>query len=73
LAGQSPWGWRVTPDEFERDDHEERVAAVVRHMTANRRKIREIVSFLAGLAVVGRRGTPIGATRVFEIIHGARV
>lgn len=46
--------------------------AVVRHMRANGHKLREIVSLLADLGVVGRRGTPIGVTRVFEMIHGGR-
>jgi hypothetical protein len=72
-AGQSPWGWRIAANgDLERDEEEERVVAVVRHMRANGHKIREIVSFLADLGVVGRRGKPIGTTRVFEMIHGGR-
>jgi hypothetical protein len=35
-------------------------------------KLRQIVEALKELGVVGRTGKPIGTTRVFEIIHGAR-
>jgi hypothetical protein len=35
-------------------------------------KLRQIVDSLRELGVVGRTGKPIGTTRVFEIIHGAR-
>jgi hypothetical protein len=34
--------------------------------------LRQIVDSLRELGVVGRTGKPIGTTRVFEIIHGAR-
>ncbi len=72
-AGQSPWGRRVGPSgDFVPDEEEERVVAVVRHMRMNGYKLREIVAFLADLGVVGRRGKPIGMTRVFEMIHGGR-
>jgi hypothetical protein len=72
-AGQSAWGWRATSDgTFERDEYEENVVAVVRHMRQNGHTIRQIVEFLHGLGVVSRRGTPIGMTRVFEMIHGAK-
>jgi hypothetical protein len=41
-------------------------------MRQNGHTIRQIVDFLHGLGVVSRRGTPIGMTRVFEMIHGAK-
>jgi hypothetical protein len=41
-------------------------------MRQNGHTIRQIVEFLRGLGVVSRRGTPIGMTRVFEMIHGAK-
>lgn len=73
LAGRSRWGTRVADDgSIERDDYEESVVAVTRHMRANGYKIREIVAFLREMGVVSRRGTPICATRVFEMIHGGR-
>ncbi len=72
-AGHSPWGWRVSADDgVEPDEYEENVVAVVRHMRTSGYKIREIVKFLRELGIVNRRGTPIGMTRVFEMIHGGR-
>jgi hypothetical protein len=73
LAGQVGWGWRVTADgDVQRDEYEEQVVCVARHMRSTGYTIREIVDFLRELGVVGRRGTPIGTTRVFEMIHGGR-
>jgi hypothetical protein len=73
LAGQLAWGWRVSPEgQVERDEHEERIAAVARHMRASGATLREIVEFFQKDGVVGRRGTPIGMTRVFEMIHRGR-
>ncbi len=73
LAGQVGWGWRVSSEgAIERDEYEERVVMVARHMRGSGYTIREIVDFLQGLGVVGRRGTPICGTRVFEMIHGGR-
>lgn len=73
LAGQLAWGWRVSPEgRVERDEKEERIAAVARHMRASGATLRQIVEFLQQDGVVGRRGTPIGMTRVFEMIHGGR-
>lgn len=72
-SGQVGWGWRVTDEGVvERDEYEERVVMVARHMRASGYALREIAEFLQGLGVVGRRGTPIGVTRVFEMIHGGR-
>jgi hypothetical protein len=72
-AGQCAWGFRVASDgQITRDEREERVAAVARHMHANGRTLREIVDLLRECGVVSRRGTPLGMTRVFEIIHGGR-
>ena len=72
-AGQVGWGLRVTVDgAVERDESEENVVAVARHMRMTGFTIREIVEFLRDAGVVGRRGTPIGTTRVFEMIHGGR-
>jgi hypothetical protein len=56
----------------ERDEHEERIVAVARHMRKSGATLREIVEFLRREGIVGRRGTPIGTTRVFEMIHGGR-
>jgi hypothetical protein len=73
LAGQVGWGWRVGGDgTVQRNEYEEQVVVVARHMRASGYTIREIVDFLRELGVVGRRGTPIGTTRVFEMIHGGR-
>ena len=73
LAGQVGWGWCVGGDgAIQRNEHEEQVVVVARHMRASGYTIREIVDFLRELGVVGRRGTPIGTTRVFEMIHGGR-
>ena len=55
------------------DEHEERVVAVARHMRAAGFTLREIVERLREAGVVNRRGTPIGMTRVFEMIHGGRL
>jgi hypothetical protein len=73
LAGQVGWGWCVGGDgAVRRNEYEEQVVVVARHMRASGYTIREIVEFLRELGVVGRRGTPIGTTRVFEMIHGGR-
>jgi hypothetical protein len=73
LAGQTPWGKRLSRNgSVVRDKYEENVVAVVRHMRANGYTLLEIVSLLRDAGVVGRRGTPIGMTRVFEMIHGGR-
>jgi len=73
-AGQSPWGMRIAADgvTLEVDEHEQNVIAVVQKMRSNGYKLRQIVASLKELGVVGRRGKPIGMTRVFEIIHGGR-
>jgi hypothetical protein len=73
-AGQCKWGLRFAPDRggLEVDEREANIQAVVRHMRASGHTIREIVDLLAAMGVLGRRGTPIGATRVFEMIHGGR-
>ena len=72
-AGQVAWGWRVSSEgALERDEHEENVVAVARHMRENGHTIREIVQFFRDMGVVGRRGKPICTTRVFEMIHGGR-
>ncbi len=73
LAGQLAWGWRVSPaGQVERDEHEEHIAAGARHMRGSGATLREIVEFFREEGIVGRRGTPIGTTRVFEMIHGGR-
>jgi len=54
------------------DEYEQNVTAVIRHMRASGYKLRQIVDSLRELGVVGRTGKPIGTTRVFEIVHGAR-
>jgi hypothetical protein len=55
-----------------RDDYEQRIAAVACRMRASGATLREIVEFFGEKGIVGRRGTPIGTTRVFEMIHGGR-
>jgi hypothetical protein len=73
LAGQLAWGWRVSPaGQVERDEQEEHIAAVACHMRGSGATLREIVEFFREEGIVGRRGTPIGTTRVFEMIHGGR-
>lgn len=72
-AGQLAWGWRVSADgKVERDEREERIVAVARHMRGSGATLREIVEFFRREGLVGRRGTAIGTTRVFEMIHGGR-
>ena len=68
------FGERVALDgvTLEVDEYEQNVTAVVRHMRESGYKLRQIVDSLRELGVVGRTGKPIGTTRVFEIIHGAR-
>ncbi len=73
LAGQVGWGFCVNGDGIvQKNEYEEQVVVVARHMRGSGYTIREIVDFLRELGVVGRRGTPIGTTRVFEMIHGGR-
>jgi hypothetical protein len=63
----------VTPEgNVARDADAHRVVAVARHMRGGGATLRQIVEFLRKEGVVGRRGTPIGTTRVFEMIHGGR-
>ena len=70
---QTPWGSRVAIDGgVIPNDYEAKVIAVVRHMRATGYEIREIAEFLRGVGVVRRRGTPLGASRVLELIHGGR-
>jgi hypothetical protein len=73
-SGQCAWGKRFAEDgvTLEVDEYEQNVTAVVRHMRESGYKLRQIVDSLRELGVVGRTGKPIGTTRVFEIIHGAR-
>ncbi len=73
-SGQCAWGKRFADDgvTLEVDEYEQNVTAVIRHMRASGYKLRQIVDSLRELGVVGRTGKPIGTTRVFEIIHGAR-
>ena len=73
-SGQCAWGQRFGEDglTLEVDEYEQNVTAVVRHMRSGGYKLRQIVDLLKELAVVGRTGKPIGTTRVFEIIYGAR-
>src|SRR5258708_37389353 len=73
-SGQCGWGRRYADDgvTLEVDEYEESVTAVVRHMRSSGYKLRQIVASLQDLGVVGRTGKPIGITRIFEIIYGAR-
>jgi hypothetical protein len=73
-AGQCPWGRRYARDgvTIVVDEYEQNVTAVVRHMRSTGYKLRQIVDLLKELGVVGRTGKPIGTTRVFEILYGAR-
>lgn len=75
LFGEAPWGYRLSPDRTNIviDWKEKAVVAVARHMRRQGRTLRQIVAELARLGVVGRRGAPIGLSRVFEMIHGGRV
>jgi hypothetical protein len=73
-SGQCAWGQRFGEDgvTLEVDEYEQNVTAVIKHMRSSGYKLRQIVDSLKELGVVGRTGKPIGTTRVFEIIHGAR-
>lgn len=73
-SGQCGWGRRFGDDgvTLEVDEYEANVTAVVRHMRASGYKLRQIVASLRDMGVVGRTGKPIGMTRIFEIIYGAR-
>jgi len=73
-SGQCAWGQRFADDgvTLEVDEYEQNVTAVIKHMRSSGYKLRQIVESLRELGVVGRTGKPIGTTRVFEIIHGAR-
>ncbi len=73
-SGQCAWGQRFADDgiTLEVDEYEQNVTAVIRHMRSSGYKLRQIVESLRELGVVGRTAKPIGTTRVFEIIHGAR-
>jgi len=73
-SGQCAWGKRFADDGVTLvvDEYEQNVTAVIRHMRASGYKLRQIVDSLRELGVVGRTGKPIGTTRVFEIVHGAR-
>jgi DNA invertase Pin-like site-specific DNA recombinase len=74
MTGRCPWGYHLAADgkTLEPDEKEQNILAVVRHMRASGRKIREIVLALKEMGVVGRNGKPIGPTRVFEMIQGGR-
>jgi len=74
MTGRCPWGYHLAADgkSLEPDPHEQNILAVVRHMRASGRKIREIVDALKEMGVNGRNGKPIGPTRVFEMIQGGR-
>jgi hypothetical protein len=74
LFGEVPWGYRLNADRtgLVRDSKEQAVLAIVRYMRRRGRTLRQIVAELRGLGVVGRRGAPIGPTRVFQMIHCGR-
>ena len=73
-AGQCGWGRRFADDgvTLQVDEYEQNVTAVIRHMRAGGYKLRQIVTALRDMGVVGRTGKPIGMTRIFEIIYGGR-
>ena len=74
LFGEVPWGYRLSEDRTKlvTDHGERRITSVVLHMRANGSSIRQIVKELERMGIVGRRGTAIGVTRVFEMLHGGR-
>ena len=71
--GETPWGYRLSDYRTKLVvDEDERITTVVRHMKVRGPSIRQIVAELEAMGIVGRRGTPIGPTRVFEMIHRGR-
>ena len=75
LFGETPFGWRLSKDRTRLvlDPDEQRLLAVVRHMhKVQRLDMREIVTVLAHLGVVNRRGRPFALSAVWAMIrqHG---
>jgi hypothetical protein len=72
LYGQPPYGWKLTKDRSKlvRNQDEQRVITVVRHMFFVRRlTMREIVVELSSMGIVNRRGHAFPLSRVCEILH----
>jgi hypothetical protein len=72
LFGETPYGWRLSPDRSKLvvEPEEQRLLAVVRHMYfIERIPMREIVDRLRRMQVVNRRGRAFGLTGVWEMIH----
>jgi hypothetical protein len=51
------------------DEHEQRLAALVRHMHASGRSMHEIVTELRVMGVVNRAGKPIRLLHVWSILR----
>ncbi len=72
LYGQPPYGWKLTKDRSKlvKAPEEQRVIAMVRHMYFIRRlPMRQIVSELAEMGIVNRRGHAFPLSRICEILH----
>lgn len=72
LYGEAPFGWRLSDDRSRlvKDENEQRLLSVVRHMYLNERMpMRGIVDRLRKMRVVNRRGRPFGLSGVWEMIH----
>jgi hypothetical protein len=51
------------------DENEERLIALVRHMHANGRSMREIVTELRTMGVVNRAGKPLRLIHIWSILR----
>ncbi len=72
LYGQPPYGWKLTKDRSKlvKDQEEQRVISMVRHMYFNRRlPMRAIVEEMKTMGVKNRRGNAFPLSRVCEILH----
>jgi hypothetical protein len=75
VYGHPPYGWRISKDRSKvvRDRYEQRVIAVIRHMSLVRGlSIRKIIAELNEMGIVNRRGKPFPFARVWEIVHGIK-
>ncbi|MGH7295852.1 MAG: hypothetical protein ACRELB_12995 [Polyangiaceae bacterium] len=72
LLGVPPWGFGLADDRtgLVVDEGEQKITAVVRHMFACRRmSVRQIVSELEAMGIIGRSGRPLTQTSVFAMLR----
>jgi hypothetical protein len=74
VYGHPPYGWRISRDRSKvvRDRYEQRVIAIIRHMSVRGLSIRKIITELHAMKIVNRRGKPFAFARVWEIVHGTK-